>query len=81
MSKVYDAEMNWTHTYRSNNDISYPCEYVIRVFKGSCPKLDFDKGLFPQQKIMDIVCGDGRNLKMLRHRGSIAMGQKSLMKS
>lgn len=49
--------------------MTYPCEYVIRIFKGSYPRLNFDKASFKDKKICDIGCGDGRNEVLLSQCG------------
>ncbi|MDR2400208.1 MAG: class I SAM-dependent methyltransferase [Deferribacteraceae bacterium] len=54
--------------------MAYPAEYLIRIFKGSCPKLNFNKELYPHQKILEVSCGDGRNLTMLRKCGFTVCG-------
>jgi len=67
------AEVNWTNTYQQLG-MAYPSEYVIRIFKGEFPRLNFDKTLYPNQTILDIGCGDGRNLVMLRQCGLSCYG-------
>jgi SAM-dependent methyltransferase len=64
----YNAKSQWAKFY-SSNQMSYPAEYVIRIFKGSYPKLNFDKKSFIGKKICDIGCGDGRNLVLLHECG------------
>ncbi len=49
--------------------MSYPSEYIIRIFKGSYPKLDLDKKSFKGKKICDVSCGDGRDLRFLKRCG------------
>ena len=48
----------------------YPAEYVIRIFKGSYPKLNFDKKSYDGKKICDIGCGVGRNLPWIMENTS-----------
>ena len=49
--------------------MSYPAEYVIRIFKGAYPKLNFDKKSYISKKICDVGCGTGRNLVLLHECG------------
>lgn len=65
----YNANSQWTKSYSSSNQMPYPAEYVIRIFKGSYPKFDFDKKSFIGKKICDIGCGVGRNLVLLHECG------------
>ncbi|MBI1984713.1 MAG: class I SAM-dependent methyltransferase [Candidatus Wildermuthbacteria bacterium] len=51
------------------NDVMYPSEYVIRIFKGTYPRLRLGKNRFKGKKICDIGCGNGRNLMLLRRCG------------
>lgn len=65
----YNANSQWTKSYSNSNQMPYPAEYVIRIFKGSYPKFDFDKKSFIGKKICDIGCGVGRNLALLYECG------------
>lgn len=49
--------------------MGYPSEYVIRIFKGTYPRLDFGKSKLKNKKVCDIGCGDGRNLVLLKQCG------------
>jgi len=51
------------------NEITFPVEYVIRIFKGSYPRLNLDKKSFKGKKICDVGCGDGRNFVVLKQCG------------
>ena len=55
---------NWTASYLGTKKISYPAEYVIRMFKGNYPRLNLNKELngYSDKSILDIGCGDGRHL-------------------
>lgn len=58
----------WSSAY-SQNAMAFPAEYVIRIFKGKYPNLDFDKAKYRKQRILDVGAGDGRNAFMLHGCG------------
>lgn len=60
--------------------MSYPAEYVIRIFKGNYPKLNFDKKSFKHKKICDVGCGDGRNMMLLHQCGFDVYGTEITQK-
>ena len=63
----YDAKSEWTRLYNVQNDLSYPAEGVIRILKGSFPKLLMPK---PRAgKILDLGCGDGRHFPLFEKVG------------
>lgn len=64
----YNAKKEWKKVFIEGK-MAYPSEYVIRIFKGSYPRLNFDKSLFIDKKICDMGCGDGRNLVLLKQCG------------
>lgn len=58
----------WSKYYsKSKKELSFPAEGVIRIFKGTFPKLriKFKK----KHKILDVGFGDGRHLNFLKHLG------------
>jgi SAM-dependent methyltransferase len=59
---------SWTSHF-AKAGMPYPSEYVIRIFKGSYPRLNLKKELFIKQKICDIGCGSGNNLALLKECG------------
>src|SRR3989338_4018993 len=65
---AYDAKQAWTQAYKTW-ELAYPSEYVIRIFKGAYPHLNFGKENFSGRSICDVGCGDGRNLRFLKERG------------
>lgn len=66
---IYDAKKEWTNAFLKQKEMTYPSEYVIRIFKGSYPRLNFDKNSFKNKKICDLGCGDGANLVLLHQCG------------
>lgn len=66
---TYDAEKAWNEEYANQIEMAFPSEYVIRIFKGSYPRLNLDKDSFKDKKICDVGCGDGRNLVLLHKVG------------
>jgi SAM-dependent methyltransferase len=64
----YNAKKKWVECFKSNK-ISYPAEYVIRIFKGKYPNLNLDKKEYINKKICDISFGDGRHLPFLKDLG------------
>lgn len=62
---------NWTKDYMACEKPAYPCEYVIRMFKGVYPNLNLKKlgGDYTNKSILDIGCGDGRNLYLFKELG------------
>jgi SAM-dependent methyltransferase len=65
---TYDAKKEWNKAF-IGTQMAYPSEYVIRIFKGSYPRLNLDKASFKGKKICDVGCGDGRDLAMLHRCG------------
>ncbi len=56
---------NWNKAYAEDGQMAYPAEYVIRMFKGSYPRLNLKEisgGGYEGKSILDIGCGDGRHL-------------------
>ena len=66
-------EKGWAR-FLQQNEIAYPSEYVIRIFKGEYPNLNLKKDSYVGKKICDIGCGDGRNIVLLKQQGFNAYG-------
>ena len=64
----HDAAESWSTLYSKMDDISYPAEGVIRIFKGSFPELTMPK---PKAGdcVCDVGCGDGRHLPLFHSLG------------
>lgn len=70
--KNYEPKKKWAKLFSKKKNISYPAEGVIRIFKGSFPKLklNFKK----TNKILDLGFGDGRHLMFLKKLGLNVFG-------
>lgn len=64
----YDAAGTWSTIYSNTDDISYPAEGVIRIFKGSFPELKMPPPS-PGDGVLDVGCGDGRHLPLFHSIG------------
>lgn len=64
-------EVNWNNQYRnSENKSVYPTEWVIRTIAGgNYPALKLDISQYRGKRILDMSCGDGRNLQLLLNLG------------
>ncbi len=60
----YEPKKKWTKLFNKIDNISYPAEGVIRIFKGSFPKLKLKYKKY--NKILDLGFGDGRHLIFLK---------------
>jgi len=62
---------NWSKQYnKTKQDPLYPTEWVIRTIAGAnYPNYKYDKTRYQGKKILDISCGDGRNLSLLLNLG------------
>lgn len=63
---------NWTAHYAAHGPQKsvYPTEWVVRTLAGgNYPRLKMDKSLYAGSRILDMGCGDGRNLGLLLDLG------------
>ena len=65
MKNYYDSKKEWTKAFLGN-EMAFPSEYVIRIFRGQYPNLNLNKKSFQNKRICDVGCGDGRNLCLLK---------------
>jgi SAM-dependent methyltransferase len=48
---------------------AYPAEYLVRIFLGSYPLLKLNREAFSHQRLLEVGCGDGRNLILFSRLG------------
>ncbi len=66
----YDPKEEWNKRYIDQKKFKFPSEYyIMRIFRGTYPKLQFGKLNLEGKKIIDISCGDGRNIQLLNECG------------
>lgn len=68
---------NYAEVYGSSRSMSYPAEYVIRIFKGAYPRLELPKDEYGDSRILDVGCGDGRHLVFLSDLGFEVVGTEA----
>lgn len=59
---------NYASFYEKIERKSYPQEWIVRIFFGKYPNLKIDEDL-TDKSIVEISCGDGRNLQPLIDKG------------
>jgi SAM-dependent methyltransferase len=71
MATQYDAKQSWSKAaVSSQQDLTFPAEYIIRIFKGKYPHLKLkDEVAFEGKKICDVSCGNGANLSLVHQCG------------
>lgn len=60
----------WALAY-SKDGISFPSEYVIRIFKGVFPKCNLEQQIdgYNNKHLLDVSCGDGRDFVLFNQLG------------
>jgi SAM-dependent methyltransferase len=72
---MVDIERKYDAFYRDRNpEQVYPVEFVVRAFLGNYPRRKTDKASYPGKRVLDIGCGDGRNMPLLRNLGMQVCG-------
>lgn len=66
---LQEQTKNWNYAYSHETRMSYPAEYVIRMFRGKYPNLDLGREGYKGKSILDIGCGDGRHLLFFNSLG------------
>ena len=68
---LQEQTQNWTKEYLKDNEMFYPAEYVVRMFKGNYPRLNLKKEAdgYMGKSICDIGFGDGRHLALFKSLG------------
>ncbi len=65
---------NWNQFYSKQPDIKkiYPTEWVVRTLAGAnYPNMKLDKSAYQGARILDLSCGDGRNINLLQDLGFV----------
>ncbi|MBI5227918.1 class I SAM-dependent methyltransferase [Candidatus Micrarchaeota archaeon] len=65
----YNSNAEWNREYDQRQQMAFPSEYLVRIFKGTYPHLDLDKISYKSKKLCDVGCGDGRNLVLFNQLG------------
>ena len=73
MVEKYKANEAWSDIYSGKYDLFYPAEYVVRIFKGEYPNLNWDRN-FEKKSILDVGCGDGRHVLFFKSIGMDSHG-------
>jgi len=72
-----EIERKYDDFYRARNpDYVYPVEFVVRAFLGNYPRHKTDKMSYPGKKVLDLGCGDGRNMPLLHNLGMHVFGME-----
>jgi len=69
-----DIAARYDEFYRGRNpDYVYPVEFVVRAYLGSYPRLP-RAAVVPGARVLDLGCGDGRNMPLLFNLGMAVYG-------
>lgn len=68
---IQNQTQSWTNMYLDKSVMMYPNEKVVMMFKGHYPRLDLSKvgGGYDGKSVLDIGCGDGRDIAFLSTLG------------
>ncbi|QOZ27286.1 class I SAM-dependent methyltransferase [Bradyrhizobium sp. CCBAU 51753] len=56
--------------YQKRNPVHvYPVEFVVRAFLGNYPRHKTDAASYRGKRVLDLGCGDGRNMPLLHNLG------------
>lgn len=70
MSTPPPQDDSWREHYEARRKQRvYPTEFVLRTLLGRYPKHRLDPSRFPGARMLDVSCGDGRNLGLLLDLG------------
>ena len=64
------TKLRYAEFYTTRTPGIYPNEALVRIFMGCYPNLHLAKEFnYPETRICDLSCGDGRNLRLFHHLG------------
>jgi ubiquinone/menaquinone biosynthesis C-methylase UbiE len=70
-----DLNRSYEAFYRQRNPAAvYPVEFVVRAYLGSYPRLRRSEELRQGATVLDLGCGDGRNMPLLSNLGMRVYG-------
>jgi SAM-dependent methyltransferase len=70
-----DVTSNYDEFYRHRDpEYVYPVEFVVRAYLGSYPRLPRDGAPLAGARVLDLGCGDGRNMPLLANLGMTVFG-------
>ncbi len=70
MATVENVKEKYTEFHlRKKSKHLYPTEWVIRTMLGDYPGLKYDRSKYAGGKILDLGCGDGRNMPLFKNIG------------
>ena len=65
-----EIEAKYDDFYRVRNpEHVYPVEFVVRAFLGNYPRHKTDAASYRGKRVLDLGCGDGRNMPLLSNLG------------